>query len=43
MTDRAFRRDAATPTCLRIGYGACNERELELGVARLAASRPRTG
>jgi GntR family transcriptional regulator/MocR family aminotransferase len=43
MTDRAFSLDPAKPTCMRIGYGACNERELELGVSRLAASRPRVG
>lgn len=42
MTDRAFSLDRpARSSCLRIGYGACDERELELGITRLAASRPR--
>ena len=42
MTDRAYSLERpARSSCLRIGYGACNDRELEQGITRLAASRPR--
>jgi hypothetical protein len=42
MTDRAFALDATiAPSCLRIGYGACDVRELALGVQRLARSLQR--
>jgi hypothetical protein len=38
MSGAAFQLAGKSPPCLRIGYGVCDERELELGVQRLRAA-----